>query len=142
MTTKTPKPGAKSHVLAFEGTEKNARKVTAHYPLHQSRKGLKQGLNLRAAFPANDAAFATTRASHHVTDRMQGYGTTPLRANELQSVYALFAWVANEQGAAIDTVQAMTETRFSVNDVTKLQQKDYDEVIRFLVDLRIDELTH
>jgi len=138
MTTKTPKPGVKSHVLAFEGAEKNARKVTARYSARQTRKNF----NLRAAFPANDAAFATTRASHHVTDRMTGYGTKPLRANELQSIYALFAWVANEQGAAEETVQAMTETHFLVNDVTKLQQKDYDEVIRFLVDLRIDELTH
>ncbi|MNC96375.1 hypothetical protein D3C83_137330 [compost metagenome] len=39
-----------------------------------------------------------------------------------------------------ETVQAIVEAHFHVNHVTKIQQKDYDEVIRFLVDLRIDEL--
>ncbi len=86
--------------------------------------------------------LSKARATSHVTDRMQGYGLQPLRHNELKSIYALFAWVANEQGAAEETVQCIIETRFGVSDVTNLQQKDYDEVIKFLVDLRIDELQH
>jgi len=83
-----------------------------------------------------------TRATYHLTNHMQGYGLKPLKENELVSIYALFAWVANEQSAAEETVRSITETRFGVKDVTKLQQKDYDEVIRFLVDLRIDEMRH
>jgi len=81
-------------------------------------------------------------ATRHITDYMQSYDLRLLKDNELKSIYALFAWVANEQGAAEETVQMMTEVRFGVNDVTSLPQKDYDEVIKFLVDLRIDEMQH
>jgi len=88
------------------------------------------------------AKKVTMQSSHHLADRMQGYGLKALQKNELQSIYALFDWVANEQRSAKETVQAMTEVRFSVKDVTSLQQKDYDEVIKFLVDLRIDEMRH
>ncbi len=88
------------------------------------------------------AAFERARATCQVTDHMQAYGLKPLKDIELKSIYALFAWVANEQGAAEETVQMMTEARFGVDSVTNLPQKDYDEVIKFLVDLRIDEMQH
>ena len=86
--------------------------------------------------------FDKCHPMYQVGDTSQGYGLGPLKIRELKSVYELFAWVANEQGAAEETVQAMTEVQFSVNDVTKIKQKDYEEVIKFLVDLRIDELRH
>jgi hypothetical protein len=85
---------------------------------------------------------ALAKATAHVMDRAKSGGLQLLHERELHSIQALFAWVANEQGAAPETVRSMTEVRFGVNDVTKLQQKDYDEVIRFLVDLRIDEMRH
>ena len=102
----------------------------------------KLGLSARLRANLQQIDFQQTRASYHFTDRMQGDALKPLRQNELKSVYALFAWVANEQGAAEATVQSMTEVQFGVKDVTSLQQKDYDEVIKFLVDLRIDEMRH
>jgi hypothetical protein len=88
------------------------------------------------------AAFDKIRATSLLTDRIQGYGMKPLKDNELKSVYALFAWVANEQGASEQTVQMMTEAHFGVQDVTSLPQRSYDDVIKFLVDLRIDEMRH
>jgi hypothetical protein len=81
-------------------------------------------------------------ATWQVSSRAQSFGLKPLHDRELKSVHALLVWVANEQGAAPETVQAITETHFGVPDVKKLRQKDYDEVIKFLVDLRIDELRH
>lgn len=112
--------------IGVDGLEPRAKK-TAQQTLKIPRKSLL-------------AAFENSRATHHVTNYLQGYGLKPLRHNELKSIFALFAWVANEQKAAEETVQLITETHFNVKDVTKLQQKDYDEVIQFLVDLRIDEL--
>jgi hypothetical protein len=61
---------------------------------------------------------------------------------ELQAIENLFAWVAAEQDTAPETVRSITEARFGTTDVTALPRKDYDEVIRFLVDLRIDDMRH
>ena len=94
----------------------------------------------RKAFFDNTLPARTAKATAHVTLRAQTYGLRPLEAIELRSIYALFAWVANEQHAAEETVQGMTEARFGVSDITRLRQKDYDDVIKFLVDLRLDEL--
>lgn len=101
--------------------------------------------SLRSRLPRID--FPQSRATYqYITDMQdndtQVYGSKPLRQNELRSIYALFAWIANEQGTAEETVQSMTEARFHVKDVTSLKQKEYDEVIKFLVDLRIDEMRH
>lgn len=85
-------------------------------------------------------ALSQLGATRHVTDLAQSPTLSALNNHELTSVYALCAWVANEQDTAQETVQAMTEAQFGVNHVTKLQRKDYDEVIKFLVDLRIDEM--
>jgi len=82
----------------------------------------------------------TAKATPQVTQRAQVFGLQPLQALELRSIYALFAWVANEQQAAPETVRSMTESRFGVAAIEQLRQKDYDEVIKFLVDLRLDEL--
>ena len=86
------------------------------------------------------ASRSAAKATSHVTERASTYSLQALQDNELRSVYALFAWVANEQRAATETVQSITEARFGIDDVSQLKKRDYDEVIRFLVDLRIDEL--
>jgi hypothetical protein len=75
-----------------------------------------------------------------VSARVQSAALQTLNEWELQSIYNLFAWVAEEQDTAREKVQDITAVRFEVGDVTELARKDYDEVIRFLVDLRIDEL--
>ena len=63
-----------------------------------------------------------------------------MNERELGAIYSLFAWVATEQDAAPETVREMTEARFETADVDALPRKHYDEVIRFLMDLRLDEL--
>jgi len=88
-------------------------------------------------------AFRSVRqlsASSHTADRVQGNDVQTLNENELKSVYALLAYVAHNENIQQETVQSLVEASFGVNHVTKLPQKDYDDVIRFLVDLRIDEL--
>lgn len=129
MSTKKPETG--SNVLALDSSD---TKTT------QSRTKTRRKSAARSRMPRID--MEQPRANYYFADRMQGYGLKPLRTNELQSLYALFAWIANEQGSAPETVRSMTETKFCVKDVTSLKQKDYDEVIKFLVDLRIDELRH
>lgn len=77
-----------------------------------------------------------------VTTRVRSLVLHTMNERELQAIYNLLAWVADEQDTAPETVRSITETRFGVDDVTGLQRKDYDEVIRFLVDLRIDDMRH
>ena len=74
------------------------------------------------------------------TKQTQTFEPQSMNERELQSIYDLFAWVAEEQDMAQERVQCITEARFNVDNVVCLPRKDYDEVIRFLVDLRIDEL--
>jgi hypothetical protein len=81
-------------------------------------------------------------AARRVTARVQGPALQVLNERELQAIHSLIAWVAAEQDTAPETVQSITEARFGTNDVTGLAQRDYDEVIRFLIDLRIDEMRH
>jgi hypothetical protein len=92
------------------------------------------------SFFGSIVAARSARATEQVTVRACSSALLPLRPLELRSIYALFAWVANEQHAAPETVRCMTEVRFGIADVTELRQKDYDDVIKFLVDLRLDEL--
>jgi hypothetical protein len=72
--------------------------------------------------------------------RVRSPAIEPLNAYELQAIQTLFTWVAVEQDRAEETVQGITAAHFGADDVRDLPRKDYDEVIRFLVDLRIDEL--
>ena len=97
---------------------------------------------IKKTFYASAVTAKTAKATLQVTNRAQAYGLLPLQTMELRSIYALFAWVANEQKAAPETVRGMTEARFNVADITRLRQRDYEDVIKFLVDLRLDELKH
>jgi hypothetical protein len=63
-----------------------------------------------------------------------------MNERELGAIYSLFAWVAAEQDTAHETVRGITEAHFDTDDVAGLPRKDYDEVVRFLMDLRIDEM--
>lgn len=115
-------------------------KVSVATESHIKRTGRKKAVSLHERMPR--ISIQKIRAQYQFgSGRDAGIPDAhTLRLNELQSIYALLAWVANEQKAAIDTVREITETQFMVDDVKKLKQKDYDEVIKFLVDLRIDEL--
>lgn len=63
-----------------------------------------------------------------------------LNSYERQAIENLFAWVAEEQGAAPETVRSITEASFGAHDVAAIQRKDYDEVIQFLLDLRLGDI--
>ena len=89
---------------------------------------------------ATTARPARTKASHHVSSIVLSQGLATLGEPELQSLYALFAWVANQQNAAEETVKSMTEAYLAINDITDTPKDSYDAAIRFLVDLRIDDL--
>lgn len=82
------------------------------------------------------------KVTRQVAERAFSYGLQTLQEHELRSIYTLFAWVANEQHAAEETVQSMTEARFGIDNVAQLKKADYDDVIKFLIDLRIDEMKH
>ncbi len=64
----------------------------------------------------------------------------PMNEREMGVIHSLFAWVAAEQDTAPEIVREITEARFAGDEQGGLKRKDYDEVIRFLVDLRIDEM--
>ena len=93
------------------------------------------------AFTRTTTAHPTrTKASHHVSSIVLSQNLTTLDEPELQSLYALFSWVANQQNAAEETVKSMTEAYLAINDITDTPRDSYDAAIRFLVDLRINDL--
>ena len=63
----------------------------------------------------------------------------PLNDIELFSVTAAIAYVAYTQKANEDTVCSILASAFGVSGVKALSSKHYDEAIRFLVDLRVNE---
>lgn len=88
----------------------------------------------------NDTAMpARIEAGRQITTRGLDHGTNRLNAYELQAIYRVIAWVAVEQDTAETIVHTITAARFGVNDVGALPRKKYDDVIRFLVDLRLDD---
>ena len=68
------------------------------------------------------------------------FGDRVLNKLELNSVIALVAYVSHAQKANEETVRDVLKTAFSVNDIKALLASQYDEVIRFLVDLRLNEI--
>ena len=78
------------------------------------------------------------KATRQVSDRLSWPEASTLNANELKSIYALLAYVAYQQQVQQQTVAAILGTRFGVEEVTQLKTKDYEEVIRFLVDLNVE----
>lgn len=97
-------------------------------------------LQKNAALNGSNTSMVRARATHQVTDRAQMRSLDLMNTYEQTSIRALLAWAANEQKAPPETVKAVTEVRFNVDDVSKLQRKDYEEVIKFLIDLRLDEM--
>jgi hypothetical protein len=88
----------------------------------------------------NAGMLASMALPMMVTTRARSPGLEPLNSYELQAIENLCAWVAKEQDAAPETVRSMTEASFGAHDVGAIPRKEYDEVIRFLLDLRLDEM--
>jgi len=87
-------------------------------------------------FDANRQVSVSSQAS----GRIQARDLQSLNESELKSIYALLAYVSHNENIQQETVQAIVEARFNVNHIAKIAHRDYDEAIRFLVDLRIDEM--
>jgi hypothetical protein len=66
--------------------------------------------------------------------------TDRINERELTSIYALLAYVAYNQNVRQETIQMIVEAEFGVDNVAKIQRKDYMRAIEFLVDLKLDEL--
>jgi hypothetical protein len=79
-------------------------------------------------------------AEGHGTTNPQIQSPNVVNRYERQVIESLTAWVAEEQNAALETVRSVTEGHFGVDEVAVLPRKDYDDVIRFLVELRLDEV--
>jgi hypothetical protein len=88
----------------------------------------------------NAGILANMALSPTLTKRVRSPGLEPLNRYELQAIENLFAWVAEDQGAAPEIVRSMTEASFGADDVGAIPRKDYDEVIRFLLDLRLNDV--
>lgn len=88
----------------------------------------------------NAAMPKRLEAKGHPKSREQSPGLEHVNGYELQAIETLFAWLAEEQNAAPETVRGVTEASFGTHDVGAIPRKSYDEVVRFLLDLRLDDI--
>jgi hypothetical protein len=88
----------------------------------------------------NSTMPASLEAEGHVIKRPRFLRPELLNGYELQAIENLVAWVAEEQDAAPETVLSITEASFGAHDVGGIPRKSYDEVVRFLLDLRLDDV--
>jgi len=63
-----------------------------------------------------------------------------LNKMELTAITAVVAYVAHTQNASETTVVSILTSQFGVTKVDTLPSQKYDEAIRFLVDLKLDEV--
>ncbi|MBV8060388.1 MAG: hypothetical protein JO253_02540 [Alphaproteobacteria bacterium] len=61
-----------------------------------------------------------------------------INLRELTSIKALTAFVSHNQNIREETVRALVSAQFNVPAIEQLNRKDYDDVVRFLVDLRVE----
>lgn len=88
----------------------------------------------------NKSTLAGVGVPDAVTTRVSAPGLEPMNSYELRAIENLCAWIAEEQDAAPETVRSVTEASFRAHDVGAIPRKDYDEVIRFLLGLRLDDI--
>ncbi len=67
-----------------------------------------------------------------------GRDETPLNKLELTSVRALMAYTACDQKVHEAVIEEAVIEQFGVKDVTEIQSRSYDDVIRFLIALQVD----
>lgn len=58
---------------------------------------------------------------------------------EQKSILALVAYVGLNTGASEENIQAFLNSRFSISDYRNLPRHSYEEAVRFLVDLCLEE---
>jgi len=60
-----------------------------------------------------------------------------LNEHELSSVNALLSYIAHNQKTNEAIVREILTTRFGIGDIEELQKKDYEDAIKFLIDVQI-----
>jgi len=75
--------------------------------------------------------------NHKDADMDNGTTSPELALNKLESlaIRSLIAFVAHEHQVSEDMVQALIEVRFGLNDFRNMPAVDYDNAVRYLVDL-------
>lgn len=66
----------------------------------------------------------------------------PISENEVKSISTLIAWIANKQNVSLDLVRSLFENEFGLKDFGTLRLMDYENAIKFLVDMRINRMVH
>ena len=61
-------------------------------------------------------------------------------SQELLSIYALLAQIALSQNVRQELLEIMVEAEFSVEHISKISHADYENVMTFLMDLRMEEI--
>lgn len=61
-----------------------------------------------------------------------------LNAMELTSIKALLAYTAYDRQVSEAIVNDLFSTRFGIDKIEKLRQTDYENAIRYLIDLQVD----
>jgi len=62
----------------------------------------------------------------------------PLTKNELKSIKSLIAYVVHEQGADEGLVETVLLAEFNAPSLDKIMAKDYQDVVEYLVDLKVE----
>jgi hypothetical protein len=125
--------------MAFEFDIHKAAEETIELLLQKAQEieASKRMASIKA--PANSNVPAQAN-DHPITRMIASIGNEPISSTEAASIYSLLAWVAYEQEVAQEIVQTVVESEFGVDHVNKIQRMNYDRAIKFLVDLRMDEL--
>lgn len=65
-----------------------------------------------------------------------------LNHTELKAIAALVAYVASTQGVSEEWVRSVLAAFFGVYDIKTIFSEDYDDAIRFLIELSIGKATN
>jgi hypothetical protein len=84
--------------------------------------------------------FETPDSPASDADDPYAHDVSSLMTNEMKSVTALLVYTAYDRGLEEAAVRAMVEQEFGVGDIEQLQRRQYCAVIRYLVDMCVEEI--
>lgn len=91
--------------------------------------------------PESDAPFSTAQFSRIASllseETCDGECLNRLEA---ESVATLIAYTAHSEEISESVVRDMVASRFYADDISKIHSRDYDSVVRYLVDFRPKEI--
>ncbi len=136
---------AKHHKKAAEYHSRAAeqhKQASRHYAAGNYRKGAysaqaEAAKRLPQPAPIAKASVNVSGPFERVVTMM---GLEPINKAEACSLYALLAWVADNQNMAQETVQSIVEAYLRVGHIEKINRIDYQSAVDFLVNLRLNEL--